>query len=190
MSRGLAPVGPEKAKVLILGSFPSRKSLGAGEYYGHPRNHFWPILAEIARENGVGAPGAPRDWDGKVLLLDRLGVALWDLVASCERPGSLDADISGEILNPVADFVSRHPSIERVGLNGAAAAAFFSRHFAPETGLGSAAIGQVLPWILRTTGGLERRILLARLPSTSPIPTSRFRTTSDRLPWWSGFLRS
>ena len=179
--RGLPPVDTPGARVLVLGSFPSQQSLERGEYYAHPRNHFWPMLASIAV---VALPGS---WPEKAALLERLGISLWDLVASCERPGSLDADISGEILNPIAEFVAGRPSIERIALNGGAASTFFAKRFAPERGMGKARSGQVLGWRPPDLGG--RSILVARLPSTSPIPTARFRAAADKLPLWASFIR-
>jgi len=95
--RGLAPVIAPNARVLILGSFPSEASLAAGQYYAHPRNHFWPILGAVLDESLADLAYADR--------LSRIrarGVAIWDTIVACERAGSLDAAIrnaeQGEII--------------------------------------------------------------------------------------------
>ena len=95
--RGLPPVIAPNARVLILGSFPSEASLAAGQYYAHPRNHFWPILGAVLDESLADLAYADR--------LSRIrarGVAIWDTIIACERTGSLDAAIrnaeQGEII--------------------------------------------------------------------------------------------
>ena len=95
--RGLPPVIAPNARVLILGSFPSEASLAAGQYYAHPRNHFWPILGAVLDESLADLAYADR--------LSRIrarGVAIWDTIVACERAGSLDAAIrnaeQGEII--------------------------------------------------------------------------------------------
>ncbi len=154
--RGLPPLVPEGARTLVLGSFPSASSLAAGRYYAHPRNHFWPLLALIA---GCGAPESDED---RLALLASLGIALWDMVGSCEREGSLDASIRGYALNDIAAFLAGHGSIERVLCNGS----FSYRLY---RGLAERAEG--LPEAIR-------------LPSTSPVPSARYRRLEDRLPEW------
>jgi len=86
-----APVIPKSARVLILGSLPGQKSIDAGEYYAHPRNRFWPVIAAIAKRESV-----PTDYQAKLSLLESLGVALWDVVREAQRAGSLDSNITGE----------------------------------------------------------------------------------------------
>ena len=95
--RGLPPVIAPNARVLILGSFPSEASLAAGQYYAHPRNHFWPILGAVLDESLADLAYADR--------LSRIrarGVAIWDTIIACERAGSLDTAIrnaeQGEII--------------------------------------------------------------------------------------------
>ena len=86
--RGLPPVIGADARVLILGSFPSEASLAAGQYYAHPRNHFWPILGAVLREPLAELPYAER-----LSCVRAHRVAIWDTIVSCERAGSLDAAI-------------------------------------------------------------------------------------------------
>lgn len=142
--RGFAPVAADGARVLVLGSMPGVASLRQAQYYAHPRNAFWPLAARIFGFE------ATLDYGERLRALQANGVALWDVLKACERPGSLDADIRGDTLvpNDFAAFLTCHPSITRVCFNGAKAAAMFRRHVLP-----------TLP-----ASGLE----LIELPSTSP----------------------
>ena len=123
MLTGLAPVLAPNTRLLVLGSFPGVASLTAQQYYGHPRNHFWPILFAIFANFNAKSPASHcvsylssyqirTDW-----LLTR-GVGLWDVYASCERRGSLDSDIRHARVN---DFSALHklcPSLVAVAHNG------------------------------------------------------------------------
>ena len=139
-----APVASRNARLLILGSMPGEASLKAGQYYAHPRNAFWPILLQwLGLE--AGAPYAER--------LDALrssGIALWDVLQSCRRSGSLDSAIEPEsvVVNDFAAFFARHSHISQVCFNGAAAERCYQQHVLPEVGH--------LP------------LAYVRLPSTSP----------------------
>ena len=116
------PVAPPGARVLILGSMPSVESLARGFYYAHPRNAFWRILAEV-----YGEP-LPGDIPEKVALLHRRGIALWDVLASCEREGSLDSAIRRPAPNDFDGLFERCPEICRILLNGGTAARLFMKH--------------------------------------------------------------
>lgn len=96
---GLPPVIARDTRVLILGSFPGEVSLAAGQYYAHPRNHFWPLLGEIL---DVPLPGMP--YRRRLATLRAHAVGLWDVIVACERRGSLD----GAIRN------AQHGEIDRV----------------------------------------------------------------------------
>jgi double-stranded uracil-DNA glycosylase len=121
------PVGEASATVLILGSMPGKVSIAAGEYYAHPRNHFWPIMGEL-----VGAhPDLP--YEERLRVLNSSGIALWDVLQSCIREGSLDSDIVDLSATP-NDFDSlflAHPKISHVFFNGAKAEECFRRHVQP-----------------------------------------------------------
>ena len=109
---GFPPVWRADARLLILGSMPSEESLRQGFYYGHPRNAFWPILAE-----SFGAE-IPRSIEEKKALLIGNGIALWDSAYSCEREGSLDSAIRGAVPNDLAGLLARCPGIQKVLFNG------------------------------------------------------------------------
>jgi len=110
-----APIADAGCRILILGTMPSVKSLEAGFYYAHPRNAFWPVMAEI-----FGGPVPGTIEEKKCLLLEN-GVALWDAARSCIREGSLDSAMREVQLNDFAAFYAQYPGIERVLLNGTAA---------------------------------------------------------------------
>ena len=137
------PVAPPGARVLILGSMPSVESLNQGFYYAHPRNAFWRILAQV-----FGEP-FPEDIPGRVALLERHGSALWDVLQSCEREGSLDSAIRRPEPNDFEGLFRRCPGIRRILLNGGTAERLFMK------------------WGKPFTEGRE----LQRLPSTSPAYT-------------------
>lgn len=115
--RGLAPVAGADARVLILGSFPSEASLAARQYYAHPRNHFWPLLAAVLDE-----PLTTLAYPARLVRLKARGVALWDTIVACERTGSLDAAIREAQRGEVARIRTRAPRIRLVGFNGGTAA--------------------------------------------------------------------
>jgi hypoxanthine-DNA glycosylase len=143
--RGFPPIANARARVLVLGSMPSEASLAAGQYYAFRHNQFWRIAGEIC---GF-APDAP--YAARKAGLKRKRIALWDVLESCVRPGSLDSSIREDsiLVNDFAGFLARHPHIRRVCFNGRKAESAWRRHVAP-----------TLPKSL----DIEYRLL----PSTSP----------------------
>ena len=137
---GLAPVIGEDARVLILGSFPSRQSLATGQYYANPKNHFWKIMEYLA---GID-PALP--YKDRITLLISHRIALWDAVSSCRREGSADSRITRQELNPVAELLSSHPGIRLIACNGSTSARFVQAFALP----------------------VPITIPIVRLPSTSP----------------------
>jgi len=159
LCHGFPPVAGPRARCLILGSMPGRASLQADQYYAHERNAFWRIMGEL-----FGA-GPDQSYAQRLATLQAAGIALWDVIAACERAGSLDADIVGASVraNDFAAFLRQQPEIRRVFFNGAAAEAAFRRY--------------VLP------GLAGRPLLLQRLPSTSPAHAAR--SYGEKLAAWS-----
>lgn len=114
---GLAPVIDARARVLILGSFPSTASLAAQQYYAHPQNQFWRILGEV-----VERPLKEMDYPDRISVVQAAGIAIWDVFASCERAGSLDTAIRDAAPNPLAELQKSAPALRRVCFNGRMAA--------------------------------------------------------------------
>ena len=142
--QGFPPLVAPDARQLILGSMPGKASLAAERYYAHPRNVFWPIMGELFD----AGPALP--YEARVARLLAAGIAVWDVMATCERQGSLDADIIPATVRPndFGAFFAVHRSIETIYFNGAAAEQAFRRLVLPD-----------LPVL-----GLA----LVRLPSSSP----------------------
>jgi double-stranded uracil-DNA glycosylase len=121
---GLPPVVDGHTRVLVLGSFPGVASLAAGQYYGHPRNQFWALLRHVFQ--AISAPGAflerndcsDFDYDRRCQWLLAHGVGVWDVYASCERQGSLDAHIRHAQVNDLAVLRHRCPGLRLVAHNG------------------------------------------------------------------------
>ena len=126
--QGFAPVWAPESQALILGSYPSPQSVANGFYYGHPRNRFWPLLARL------GHAPLPADNNEKAALVLQCGLALWDVLASCEINGASDASIRNAQPNDIAALIKKS-SITAVFCNGAAAHRFYGRFCQAQTGL-------------------------------------------------------
>ena len=144
--RGFPPILGERPRVLILGSFPSPASLQRAEYYAHPRNAFWPIMARVLEFPADAA------YPARTRALALAGIALWDVLAACARPGSSDGAIlrASEVENDLAGLVRDQPTIRRVLLNGGKA------------------------WTHWRRQRLAEAIPARRLPATSPALTIPF----------------
>ena len=120
---GLPAVVGAAPRVLILGSFPSEKSLDTGEYYANTRNQFWRLLGSL-----VGFD-AELPYTERIETATAAGLALWDVVHSCRRVGSLDANIDRKtlVLNDFKAFLAEHPTIERGFVNGLTAYTLFQQ---------------------------------------------------------------
>ena len=114
---GLPPVLSRDARVLILGSFPGEASLAAKQYYAHPRNHFWPLVAAL-----IGAPLPSLPYRERLAILRAHGVGLWDTIVACERRGSLDGAIRNAERADVAHVRRAAPALALVCFNGRTAA--------------------------------------------------------------------
>lgn len=109
----LAPVIDRNTRLLVLGSFPGQASLRAQQYYGHPRNQFWPLVGSILGLDLMAMPYVQR-----LRQLRRHGLGLWDVYASCRRQGSLDTAIEQAEANDLASLRGRAPALRHVAHNG------------------------------------------------------------------------
>lgn len=149
-------VGPAP-RALIVGSMPGVASLRAGEYYAHPRNQFWPIMGEL-----VGArPAQP--YAVRIETLRGAGLALWDVLKSCSRVGSLDSAIRDEIPNDIEGLMSEYATIRHIFANGAKAEQALRRHIR-----------------------LPEHVTVTRLPSTSPAHAAM--SFADKCTAWRACL--
>jgi hypoxanthine-DNA glycosylase len=158
---GFPPIAHPSARVLILGSMPGVLSLNANEYYAHPRNAFWRILSRIY---GFDAEAA---YEHRVESLKASGVAVWDVLHTCVRAGSLDSAIEkgSRIPNDFVTFFQRYRLIDDIIFNGAEAEKSFSTYVLPHLNV--------------------RDMGLTRLPSTSPANTLAFE---KKLSAWQAVL--
>ena len=106
---------------MILGSLPGAKSIDEQEYYAHPQNAFWKIMFELFGIDG--------DYPSRCEQLCERRIALWDVLHSSVRPGSMDADICLESAQPndFARFFAHHRDLRIVGFNGRKAQQMFAR---------------------------------------------------------------
>lgn len=143
---GFAPVVSVDAHTLILGSMPGEESLRLQQYYANPRNTFWRILAAL----GGNEPDA--SYEKRLGMLGNHRLALWDVLHSCHRAGSLDSAIqkSSVQANDFDALFSKNPKIRRIFFNGAFAEQSYRKH--------------VLPYLSKNHADMA----MLRLPSTSP----------------------
>jgi hypoxanthine-DNA glycosylase len=142
MSEGFPPVSRADARILILGSLPGERSIAEQQYYAHPKNAFWPIMKEL-----FGVQGQYQD---RLEQLLEHKIALWDVLLSSVRPGSLDGSIKldSSRANDFETFFCAHANIRLIAFNGKKAEQLFAR-FVTSSSIGHS---------IRRTG----------LPSTSP----------------------
>lgn len=145
------PVFREDARLLILGTMPSVESLRQSFYYSHPRNAFWPIMAQL-----LGGE-LPETIDGKKRLLIGHRIALWDVAHSCVREGSLDSAIRDAVPNDFEMLFARCPKIEKILFNGGTAQKMY----------------------MKMVGGMPEGCSWAQMPSTSPAYTLKFETKRE-----------
>lgn len=122
LSEGFPPIARPDARILILGSLPGQRSIAEQQYYAHPQNAFWRIMRELFAIDGEYALRCDQ--------LSSRGIALWDVLHSSVRPGSLDASIrlDGAVTNDFATFFARHRDISLVAFNGRKAEQLFMRN--------------------------------------------------------------
>jgi len=158
-------IADPQAKILILGSMPGVMSLDQQQYYAHPRNSFWPIMLNLLK--------LPSDlsYSEKTLALMQHYIALWDVLQSCIRPGSLDSaiDMSSVAINDFNHFFRCHPQIQAVFFNGQKAESVFQK--------------RVLPHLSSEL----QKLTFQRLPSTSPAHAAL--SFNDKLNQWRTILQ-
>jgi double-stranded uracil-DNA glycosylase len=163
---GFPPIATSSATILILGSMPSVESLRQHQYYAHKRNAFWRIMAAML---GFDASLSYRE---RASQLKGNDIALWDVIKTCERSGSLDTKIKNTSIeiNDFATFFRKHPHIRKICFNGSMAEQQFRKHVIP---------------ILSEEHSAD--IVMIRLPSTSPaMATLSF---DKKLAAWSKTIR-
>jgi len=121
--RSFDPIADTRSRVLVLGTMPGVMSLQKQQYYGHPRNAFWPVMASLC---GVELP---HEYDRRRAMLLDAGIALWDVCRQCEREGSLDSNICNEEPNEIPALLRRYPGIRAIAFNGKGAEKLFRRYF-------------------------------------------------------------
>lgn len=152
--QGFPPIVAPGARILILGNMPSVASLHAQQYYAHPRNTFWRLTGELFEFNPAGP------YDNRIAALSTAGVAVWDVLRSCQRVGSLDSAVEREsmVANDFGTLFAAHPTIGHVCFNGAAAEMNYRRLV-----------------------DVDHELRHSRLPSTSPAHTLGFE---EKLAAW------
>jgi hypoxanthine-DNA glycosylase len=156
---GLAPVVSPATRLLVLGSFPSVASLAAQQYYAHPRNQFWKIVGALC-----GQPLQSWPYDQRIAFVRERGLGIWDVYASCQRAGSLDADIRHAVPNDLAALAAGLPRLAAIAHNGGESARS-----------------------LRVTRALG--VPVFRLPSTSPANAS-WSFARKQAAWAEAFVAS
>ena len=106
------PIINENSKILILGSIPGVKSLEMQQYYAHPQNKFWKIICEIFNEEFT------TNYQQRIEILEKHHIALWDVIDTCERKGSLDSEIKNEEANKIEELLQNFPNIKAIFCNG------------------------------------------------------------------------
>ena len=159
MIASFAPLEPPHAIMLILGTMPSVQSLEKQQYYGNGQNHFWRLLFSLWDEP------VPGDYQKRCAFVLNHRIALWDVLQSCDRQGSMDHSIQNALPNDIPALLKRQPGIRAVFFNSKNAATFFSK-----------LIGPRLPAYL--TG---RELSFTTLPSSSPARAMAF---SKKLEQW------
>jgi double-stranded uracil-DNA glycosylase len=163
--RSFPPQVAEGCRVLVLGTAPSVRSLALQQSYAHPQNLFWPLMGEMFDA------GPDLAYAERIRRLQSHGVGIWDVYASCERPGSLDSAIvrASEVANDIPALLGKQPSIAAIAPNGGHAQRAFRRLVLP----------QIDPDRVAS-------LTLLDLPSTSPANASMSRQHKREL--WLGLL--
>jgi len=154
----LVPIINQNSQVLILGSMPGVQSLDKQEYYANPRNHFWRILTTIFDHEETG------DYGVRISMLYENKIALWDVIHSCQRIGSLDSSIQDEVPNDFQKLLTSYPNIKYIIFNGGKAYEVFKKQ------IGFSSFSD---------------INFIKLPSTSPTPGKNVKSFEEKIKEWN-----
>ena len=154
----LNPIIDQNSQVLILGSMPGVESLAKQQYYANARNHFWRILTTIFDYE------EPGDYSARISVLYESKVALWDVIHSCQRIGSLDSSIKDEEPNDFQKLLKSYPNIKYIIFNGGKAYEVFKKQ------IGFSSFSD---------------INFIKLPSTSPTPGRNVKSFDEKLKEWN-----
>lgn len=119
------PLYDKNSKILILGSFPSVKSREQMFFYGHPQNRFWKVLSAVFECS------TPTTVEEKKIFLLSNGIALWDVIASCEITGSSDSSIKDVIVNDLTAILN-NADIQQIFVNGKTAQKYYNKYTLPQ----------------------------------------------------------
>ncbi len=143
----IAPVYDKHSNILILGSFPSVKSREQGFFYGHPQNRFWRVLAAVYGDE------VPQTVEEKKEFLLQKGVAVWDVIASCEILGSSDSSIKNAVPTDLSDILV-HAPVRRIYVNGKKAEQLYRKYQEKQTGIKAVCLPSTSP--ANAAWGIER----------------------------------
>ena len=115
------PLYDKNSKILILGSFPSVKSREQMFFYGHPQNRFWRVVSRVL---GCDMPCTTQE---KKAFLHSHGIALWDVIASCDIVGSADSTIKNVVANDLS-VILETADIKKIFVNGKTAEKYFNKY--------------------------------------------------------------
>ncbi len=134
----IAPIYDSNSKILILGSFPSVKSREEMFFYGHPQNRFWRVISSV-----LDKP-VPEDVNSKQELLLSSGIAVWDVIASCDIEGSSDSSIRNVVPNDLS-IILNTSDIRQIYVNGKTAERYYNKYLRDKYGRGAVCLPSTSP---------------------------------------------
>jgi len=154
LCKSFPPIINTESRVLILGSMPGGVSLQKQQYYAHPNNKFWTIIFSVLEIT------MPNSYEERVECIRKRGIAVWDVIASCNREGSLDSAIKDEVANELSALFECYPEIRLVAFNGIKARQVYKKYV------------DLRP---------DKQVEYITLPSTSPALT---KSLEDKIKAW------
>ena len=161
LCKSFSPNIDNRSQILILGSMPGIKSLEEKQYYAHPQNRFWKLMGLFCNTENLHT----KSYSQKLQILLQNGFALWDVLQSCNRNGSLDSNIQNEIPNNIPQLLKQYNNIKIICLNGNKAYSAFKKHFP----------------------NLSDKYICYKLPSTSPA-NAKYKLEDLYKEWNNAFL--